>query len=381
MVNIKENNKVIQWIEDIDKEIKNARNNLKTEKMDMSFGELISMYENKELIISPEFQRLFRWNSEQKTKFIESLLLGIPIPAIFVAEVPETGQWEVVDGLQRLSTVFSFFGILKEDKEEQELLESKNNWCLEKGKFIKSFEGKNHQDLPTKYIINIRRSACRVEVIKWDSDVDIRYEIFHRLNSLGAPLSDQELRNCIFRPKSNKFNYLLKKLSDIQDFRYLVSPTQKQIDELYLEELVLRYFSLLDAIDDAENKINETISSYMTNYMEQVSNDPHFNFQEKEQQFINLINLLSQLDKQVFRGGKDGRGPFSTTLYDVITVGISFYFDYYSQIPLDELKNKLSTITQEEGFKKCSSSNASSRSRTAQRLLFTKGFFMPDSQL
>lgn len=381
MVNIKENNLIQSlWIERLNQEIKNARNNLKTEKMDMSFGELISMYENNELIISPEFQRLFRWNSEQKTKFIESLLLGIPIPAIFVAEVPETGQWEVVDGLQRLSTVFSFFGILKENKEKQELQESKNNWYLEKGKFITSFEGKNHQDLPAKYIINIRRSACRVEVIKWDSDVDMRYEIFHRLNSLGAPLSDQELRNCIFRPQSNQFNNLLKKLSNIQEFRDLVSPTQKQIDELYLQELVLRYFSLLDAIDDVENKINETISSYMTSYMKQVSNNLSFNWEEKEQQFINLITLLSQLDKQVFRGGKDGRGPFSTTLYDVIMVGISFYFDYYSQISVDKLKNKLSQITQEEGFKKCSSSNASSRTRTAQRLLFTKEFFMPDSQ-
>ncbi len=377
MVNIKENK---TWTDELEEEITKARNSLKTEKMDMSFGELISMYENNELIISPEFQRLFRWDREKKTKFIESLLLGIPIPAIFVAEVPETGQWEVVDGLQRLSTVFSFFGILQENKEKQEQQESKNNWCLEKGKFIKSFDGKNHKNLPTKYNINIRRSSCRVEVIKWDSDVDIRYEIFHRLNSLGAPLSDQELRNCIFRPKSNKFNDLLKKLSDRQEFKDLVSPTQKQIDQLYLEELVLRYFSLLDAIDDAENKINETISSYMTNYMEHIGNDSNFNFQEKEQQFTSLINLLSQLDKQVFRGGKeDARGPFSTTLYDVIMVGISFYFEYYSQIPIDELKNKLSKITQEEGFKKCSSSNASSRSRTAQRLLFTKDFFKPDS--
>lgn len=68
--NIKEDS----WIQKLDEEIKKARNNLKTEKMDMSFGELMSMYENNELIISPSFQRLFRWNSEQKTKFIESLL-------------------------------------------------------------------------------------------------------------------------------------------------------------------------------------------------------------------------------------------------------------------------------------------------------------------
>lgn len=82
------------WKIELDQEISKARNSVKTEKMDMSFGELISLYENKELIIDPEFQRLFRWDEMQKTKFIESLLLGIPIPAIFVAEVDETGQNE-----------------------------------------------------------------------------------------------------------------------------------------------------------------------------------------------------------------------------------------------------------------------------------------------
>jgi|GEM_PF-1764207 uncharacterized protein with ParB-like and HNH nuclease domain len=79
------------WKTKLDEEINKARNSLKTEKMDMSFGELISLYENQELIIDPEFQRLFRWDEDRKTKFIESLLLGIPTPAIFVAElVPVT---------------------------------------------------------------------------------------------------------------------------------------------------------------------------------------------------------------------------------------------------------------------------------------------------
>jgi len=359
------------WKTKLEEEISKARNNLKTEKMDMSFGELISMYENDELIIDPEFQRLFRWDSEQKTKFIESLLLGIPIPTIFVAEVKETGLWEIVDGLQRVSTVISFFGILKNVPPHQE-----NGWNLEEGKFIKSFRGKNFKELPTKYHINIRRSTCRVEVIKWDSNIDMRYELFDRLNSLGSPLSEQELRNCIFRPHSNQFNQLLKELSQLPQFSELVSPTEDQIKQLYLEELVLRFFALYDAIEDAQNKINETISSYMTTYMGNISKKTALDFEEKKQHFTQLIELLAQLDKRVFRG-KDGKGPFSSSLYDVIMVGIALYIDYYSMMQPELLKEKLAGISSDDNFRRCSSSHASSRSRVAQRIQFAKDFFKP----
>ena len=88
-------------------DIKQMRNTLQTDKLDMSFGEIMSMYERNEIIINPEFQRLYRWSHYQKTRFIESIIIGIPIPPIFVAE-DENGRWEVVDGLQRLSTIFSF---------------------------------------------------------------------------------------------------------------------------------------------------------------------------------------------------------------------------------------------------------------------------------
>ena len=96
----------------LQKEIEEKRNSLTTDRLDMSYGEIISMYQNDDLIINPEFQRLFRWNNYQKTRFIESILLGIPTPPIFVAEDKE-GKWELVDGLQRLSTIISFFGLLK----------------------------------------------------------------------------------------------------------------------------------------------------------------------------------------------------------------------------------------------------------------------------
>ncbi len=113
-------------VNELESQVQELRNSLTTDRMDMSFGEIMNMYEQGEIIISPEFQRLFRWTIEQKTKFIESILLGIPIPPIFVAE-DNDGRWELVDGLQRISTVLSFFGILKTDNPEI------NKWSLISG--------------------------------------------------------------------------------------------------------------------------------------------------------------------------------------------------------------------------------------------------------
>lgn len=100
---------------DISAEIQRYRQEIKSERMDMSFGEIINMYRDKEIIISPEYQRAFRWDEQRQSDFIESILLGIPFPSIFVATNPD-GKWELIDGLQRVSTVLSFFNELKDEE-------------------------------------------------------------------------------------------------------------------------------------------------------------------------------------------------------------------------------------------------------------------------
>ena len=108
MVNFDEKAKLLE------QQISDERQKLSADRMDISFGEIMNLYEQSELIIRPEYQRLFRWTNTQKTLLIESILMGIPIPPIFVAE-DEDGIWELVDGLQRVSTIISFFGKLKSD--------------------------------------------------------------------------------------------------------------------------------------------------------------------------------------------------------------------------------------------------------------------------
>src|ERR1051326_1883019 len=93
-------------------EIEKAQRNVKTDAYQMSVGEVVNMYKDGELLINPDFQRLFRWEIGQKSKLIESLLLGIPIPSIFVFE-KEDSKWELIDGLQRISTLLEFMGLLR----------------------------------------------------------------------------------------------------------------------------------------------------------------------------------------------------------------------------------------------------------------------------
>ena len=96
-------------------EIESKRREIRTDGYAMSIGEWISLYEQDELDIHPEFQRFYRWSETQKTNLIESILLGIPIPPIFVSQRSD-GVWDVVDGLQRLSTIFQLMGILRDDQ-------------------------------------------------------------------------------------------------------------------------------------------------------------------------------------------------------------------------------------------------------------------------
>jgi hypothetical protein len=100
--------------EQLSSDVESKAKEIHTDAYPMSIGELISLYRDKEIDIHPEFQRFFRWSSLQKSRFIESILLGIPIPSVFVAQ-REDGVWDVVDGVQRLSTIFEFTGILMYD--------------------------------------------------------------------------------------------------------------------------------------------------------------------------------------------------------------------------------------------------------------------------
>ena len=332
--------------------IESKKNSLKTERLDMSFGEIISMYSRYELIIDPEYQRLFRWSLEQQTRFIESILLGIPIPPIFVAENKD-GKWEIVDGLQRVSTILSFFGTLQ-------TLPEKNNWALTEGELIKELNGYKYEQLTTKMQLNIKRFVCRIEILNWNSIIDVRYELFNRLNTGGTQLSDQEIRNCIFRGTSSKTNDYLKEMAKNTDFIDLVNISDSQIEELYLEELVLRFSSLYDKWESVEKSINFFMTDFMKNAVENDSLD----INEHKQVFLKTIAVLKELDSKIFRFDKAG---FSTSLYDAIMLGVSKNIGFYEKNK-DQIKIKLEALKNNQEFRKYTGSAANSQYRVKKRI-------------
>jgi uncharacterized protein with ParB-like and HNH nuclease domain len=332
--------------------IESKKNSLKTERLDMSFGEIISMYSRDELIIDPDYQRLFRWSVEQQTRFLESILLGIPIPPIFVAENKD-GKWEIVDGLQRISTVLSYFGALKN-------LPEKNNWALTEGELIKDLKGFKYEQLTTKIQLNIKRFVCRIEILNWNSTIDVRYELFNRLNTGGTQLSDQEIRNCIFRGTSSKVNDYLKDMAKNQDFVDLVNISESQIEELYLEELVLRFSSLYEAWESVETSIN----FFMTDFMRSSVENDSLDIVKHKDIFLRSINILKTFGNKIFRFDKAG---FSTSLYDAIIIGISKNIDFYEN-DTDAIKIKIENLKKDPDFRKYTGSAANSQYRVKKRI-------------
>lgn len=166
----------------LQEEIDRQRGEIRTDGYSVSIGEWISIYEKAELDIHPEFQRFFRWTPRQKSRLIESILLGIPIPQIFVAQRPD-GVWDVVDGVQRLSTIFQFVGILRD--EDGTTLPP---LTLEATKYLPSMAGKRWEDAdlpdlsltPAQRLI-VKRSKIDVSIILKESDEASKYELFHAL--------------------------------------------------------------------------------------------------------------------------------------------------------------------------------------------------------
>lgn len=332
-------------IEDI---ISKKRNTLKTDRLDMSFGELINIYSDKELFISPEYQRAFRWSDYQRTRFIESVLLGIPIPPIFVAE-DDRGKWEVVDGLQRISTIFSFFGVLED-------LPEKNNFVLTKGDIVKELEGLTVDTIPLKLKTTVKRYVCRVEIVKWDSNEDIRYELFNRLNTGSSPLSEQEVRNCIFRAYKVNLNQVLRDLAEIKTLNDIIAPTDTKKEQMFLEELVLRYFAFKHLDDNDE--ITTTVPRFLTEYMKSVSEDKvAFDIENEKEQFSQLFEILfNKYGKKLFRP----KGSFALHIYDSISFALPKIFPSIEGHE-EQIFSRIDALLEDDVYKNISTTTFSTR--------------------
>jgi len=259
----------------LETQIAEAQRLVKTDAYQMSLGEIVSMYEKGEIIVHPEFQRLFRWEIEQKSRLIESILLGIPLPPIFVFE-RDDGKWELVDGLQRLSTLFEFMGILKNPEggqtppsllEGTKYLPALRNTVWEGSLLINEVPLKQQIPLPTSFQLAIRRARIGVEILKRPSDKKTKYDLFQRLNSGGTQANAQELRNCVMIMINDEGFKKIKNIASSKPFKELTIAAPEQLEKQRHMEFATRFlvytFSEYSGQLDVEDHINTGISELL----------------------------------------------------------------------------------------------------------------------
>ena len=241
-------------------EIDKERQTVKTDDTKMTLGEIINLYKDHDLIINPEFQRAFRWDSEQKSRFVESILLGIPIPSIFVA-ANDDGRWELVDGLQRLSTILQFFGLLEHKGLGPLVLEKTDRLPSLEGVVASEDTKEGTAVLDSRYIRDIKRTALQVQIIQRESDPKAKFDLFARINSYGSTLTYQEMLNAALYYVSPSFCQWLRTLSSNESFNRLTTFSEKERIEAYDEEIVLRFLLVstmsLDEIRGMQNYRHE----------------------------------------------------------------------------------------------------------------------------
>ena len=214
-------------------EIETAQRNVRTDAFQMSIGELVNLYDDGDIIIAPEFQRLFRWEVGQKSKLIESLLLGIPLPSIFVYEL-ENGQWELVDGLQRLSSILEFMGKLRDGNGAA---------CppsiLEATKYLPSLRNEQFE-LERSLQLAIKRSRIGVEILKRPSDSMTKFDLFQRLNAGGTTANAQEIRNCIILMVNADYFRAVKAAAERDNFLSVTGLNDSQTEKQRHIEMAVR---------------------------------------------------------------------------------------------------------------------------------------------
>ncbi|KQN09692.1 hypothetical protein ASE85_01710 [Sphingobium sp. Leaf26] len=308
----------------LEDEIKDARQTVVTDGYDMSIGEVINLYKNEELVIAPAFQRLFRWDDERKTRFIESIILGIPFPPIFVHQDDE-GIWELIDGLQRVSTILQLTGDLKGERADQ-----LGPLVLNGTRFLPSLTGKRWTEsaegagdgigVPTQ--LAVKRSRVRVEILQAGSSQTAKYELFQRLNTGGADLSPQEVRNSIAVSINKEFFDWLVKLSNYAAFVTTTRQTAAALESQAGVEMVLRFVAFRNIPYQSGMDVHEYLDDALLNLASKVD----FDRGAEEAIFNKTFDFLNTaLDGKAFQrwDGQNFSGKFLMSIFEVLAIGLS----------------------------------------------------------
>lgn len=272
---------------------------------DISVRQLVDMVQTGVIDVSPDYQRHFVWEDERESELIESILLGIPVPSLYMATNPDS-SWEVVDGVQRLSTLVHFCG----SDAQVRGVGRKDSLRLKGLSKLTQFNNLRFDDLPVSTQTYLTLRPIRITTLNDRSDVYVRYDLFERLNTGGVKLHPQEIRNCVM---SGTLRDAIKRLAVDADFRAVVRLPKNEVEMASYEEMVLRFFAFYDRYLDFDHDVGDFLTSYM---QENAKTGPSAAL---EKLFgTTMFSLRQHLPQGISR---NGRRQTPVNLYEGVAVG------------------------------------------------------------
>ena len=284
---------------------------------DISFREIVSMYKDGDLE-KPELQRKYVWTKAEASRFIDSVLLGLPVPSIFLAKTSDEKRL-IVDGYQRIMTVYDYIeGVFGGDGKVFKLSST--------DAINSAWRGKAYSELTEEQRRKIRNTPIHAIVFeqKHPQDDTGMYQIFERINTSGRPLKPQEIRNCVYH---GRFNQFLFDLNKEKVWRQVIGD-EKEDSRMADVELILRFFAfskILSSLEINQKQIN--LVKYLNEYMGKHSEISDAQKKKCREAFLDtMIFLYERIGDKVFRTGKDVGGEFkwakkiNPVVFDAVSV-------------------------------------------------------------
>jgi hypothetical protein len=282
-----------------------------------SLRQVVDMIQDGDIDLAPDFQRLFVWNRVQRSRLIESVLLGIPLPAFYFNQDGE-GAMQVVDGVQRLTTISSFV------TQGEPLLD------LE---YLKGLEGQTFDKLDAALRRRFQQTQIFVNVIEPQTPDDVKFDVFRRINTGGSPLTAQEIRHCMSRKRSRD---LLKELTSLSSFHQATDNAFRYERRMADREVVLRFCAFRRLSDLNDYREFNSLDSFLLDFTRRVDG-VHPSGQEISEG--DLVKLSSEFDRAmrtasvVFGNGAfrkynrraSRRGPINRALFESWAVALADY--------------------------------------------------------
>lgn len=252
----------------------------------------------------PDYQREFVWDDRHQSRFIESLILGLPVPFIFAAEMHSSGRLEIVDGSQRIRTMAAYISDELELKGLDKLTE---------------LNGTRFSDLPSSRQRMFKNTPIRMIVLSANATEDVRKEMFDRINTSSVPLLAMETRRGVYRGEFTDFVIELAKDERFKALCPLPKSFQNRREE---EELLLRFFAFSDCYPNYKQVESKGVAKYLNSYLE--GKNANFSNEEKKQKkeaFEQLVDFVSSAYPNQGFAKKPNILGISKPYFEAIAVG------------------------------------------------------------